>query len=113
MPGATALISATTPLTPVAPITAPVSLEVAVAGATPALTITTALSATPPLTLVVTLPVTAAQVLAPPGFASQRGALQRVLRRGEVLYARMQASDQAAQQSYRARLHEVAMRLFR
>jgi murein DD-endopeptidase MepM/ murein hydrolase activator NlpD len=108
VPGATALVSATTPLTPVRHITAPVSLEVAVAGATPALTITTALSATPPLTLVVTLPVTAARVLAPPGFFSKRATLERLLRQGEALYVQMQAGEQALEQSYRARLRAVA-----
>jgi murein DD-endopeptidase MepM/ murein hydrolase activator NlpD len=108
VPGATALVSATTPLTQVRHITAPVSLEVAVAGATPTLTITTALSATPPLTLVVTLPVTAARVLAPPGFSSKRVALERVLRQGEALYAQMRAREQPAEQTYRAQLDEVA-----
>ncbi|HKO25684.1 MAG TPA: peptidoglycan DD-metalloendopeptidase family protein, partial [Chloroflexota bacterium] len=118
VPRATAPVSVTTPRTPVRRITAPVSLDVAVAGATPALTITTALSATPPLTpaeggskslrLVVTLPVTAARVLAPPGFSSRRVALERVLRQGEALYVQMQAGEQALEQSYRARLREVA-----
>ncbi len=113
--GAASSVTTTTGLTPTgtapdatSPATPTVGVSMTVAGATAHVTTTMTLADGAPFTLTVALPAAVADLYAPAGFGSKRGALESVLRQGQTLFARLKAGQGAADAAYQTQLRSVA-----